>query len=66
MADRRKLLIVGAAALALVAVERPSAEIRVLTHDASDPAPHCVQAALDLGLMAVSVLVTWTADRLTS
>lgn len=64
MRDRQKLLIAGAAALALVAVKQPSADIRLLTHDIGDPAPHRVQAAVDLGLMAVSVLVTWTGQRL--
>lgn len=64
MRDRRKLLIAGGAALAILAVQRPTADIRLLTHDLGDPAPHRVQAAVDLGLMAVSVLVTWTGQRL--
>lgn len=64
MRDRRKLLIAGGLALAVVAVQRPSADIRLITHDMADPSPHRVQAAVDLGLMAVSVLVTWTGERL--
>lgn len=64
MRDRRKLIVAGAAALALFAASHPSANIEVLTHDVSDPAPRRVQAAVDLGLMAVSVLVTWTGSRL--
>lgn len=64
MRDRRKLLIAGGAALAILAVQRPTADIRLITHDLGDPAPHRVQAAVDLGLMAVSVLVTWTGQRL--
>ncbi|MBX9815625.1 MAG: hypothetical protein A4S12_05795 [Proteobacteria bacterium SG_bin5] len=54
----------GLAALALVmvalAVRHPSADIRVLTHDAADQAPSRVQAAVDLGVMGVSLLVTWS------
>lgn len=64
MRDRRKLLIAGAAALALVAVKQPNADFRLLTHDIGDPAPHRIQAAVDLGLLGVSVLVTWTGQRL--
>ena len=45
------------AALALIAVARhPSADIRILTHESTDPAPHQVKAALDLGLFGVSLL----------
>jgi hypothetical protein len=47
-------------ALLLLAVRHPSADIRILTHDATDRAPMRVQAALDLGVMAFSVLITWT------
>lgn len=64
MRDHRKLIVAGAAALALLAVNHPSADIRILTHDAGDPVPRQVKAAVDLGLMAVSVLVTWTGQRL--
>lgn len=59
---RRKT--VGYAALALMlgtlVVRHPSADIRILTHEASDQSPARVQAAVDLGVMAVSLLVTWT------
>lgn len=64
MRDRRKLIVAGALALAVVAAQRPTANVRVITHDLTDPAPHRMEAAVDLGLMAVSVLVTWTAKRL--
>lgn len=51
--------------LLLAAVARhPSANIRILTHDATDLAPHRIQAAVDLGVFAVSVLITWTSKRL--
>jgi hypothetical protein len=54
-----------ATALALVAaIRHPSADIRILTHDAGDTAPHEIKAALDLGVVAVSVLVTWTGKHL--
>jgi hypothetical protein len=56
-------LVVGAALLLAAFARHPSADIRILTHDAADRAPHRVQAAIDLGLATVSVLVTWTAKR---
>jgi hypothetical protein len=46
--------------LLLVTIRHPSADIRILTHDSTDRSPARVQAAFDLGLVAVSVLVTWT------
>jgi uncharacterized membrane protein len=59
--DRKRALLAIAGACTLVTVARPiSADIRVLTHDASDLAPHRVQTALNLGVLAVNVLVTWT------
>ena len=61
--QRVAVLAVGLLAVAAVA-HHPSASIRILTHDAADPAPHRMQAAVDLGLASVSVLVTWTANRL--
>lgn len=53
-------LIFAAALLVVLAVRHPSADIRILTHDSNDRSPVRVQAAIDLGLVAVSVLVTWT------
>ena len=51
--------------LALVAAARhPSANIEILTHDATDRAPHQMKAAVDLGLVAISVLVTWTGKHI--
>ncbi len=61
----RRIMVGIVALLALVAVARhPSADIQILTHDTADRAPHHVKAAVDLGLVAVSVLVTWTGERL--
>lgn len=58
----RRTVVAAAAILALVtlAARHPTADLRIITHDAADPAPHRVQAAVDLGLMGVSVLYTWT------
>ena len=63
---RNRRITVGIlAALALIAAARhPSADIRILTHDAADRTPHEVKAALDLGIVAVSVLVTWTGKHI--
>lgn len=62
---RRRMMTGIVAALALIAVVRhPTADIRIQTHDIGDPAPHRVQAALDLGIVAVRLLVTWTSNHL--
>ena len=56
-------MVIAVAVLLAMAARHPSADIRILTHDATDRAPHRIQAAVDLGLVAVSVLITWTAKR---
>lgn len=61
MRNRRLGLGIAAAALLIMAARHPSADIRILTHDRADPAPHRIQAAVDLGVLAISVLVTWTS-----
>ncbi len=61
MTQRRKLAIAAFAVLAIVTLRHPTPDIRLLTHDIGDPRPHRVQAAIDLGLVGVSVLYTWTA-----
>ncbi len=49
------------ALLALVAIVRhPTADIEILTHRDGDPTPHRIQAAVDLGVVAVKFLLTWT------
>ncbi|WNO54354.1 hypothetical protein [Stakelama saccharophila] len=55
--------IIAAALLAVGIADHPSADIRILTHDHGDRAPHRVSAAVDLGVAAFSVLVTWTGSR---
>ncbi len=64
MRNRRPVLAVAAVLLAFVALRHPTADIRLITHDRADPAPHRMQAAIDLGLIGISVLYTWTVDRL--
>lgn len=62
---RRPLLIAASGLLLLAMVARhPSADIRVIMHDAADRSPHQVRAAVDLGVMAITILVTWTSKRL--
>lgn len=61
----RRIMIGVVAALALVAIARhPSADIRILTHDATDPMPHEIKAAFDLGVVGISILVTWTGKHI--
>ncbi|MEH3158789.1 MAG: hypothetical protein PGN08_07510 [Sphingomonas taxi] len=63
MMDRRKWAIAALAGLAVVAARHPTPDIRLLTHDIGDPSPRRFQAAIDLGLVGVSILYTWTARR---
>ncbi len=64
MRNRRYGLALAAAALLIVAARHPSANINILTHDQSDRTPHRLQAALDTGLFAVSLLITWTTKSI--
>ena len=59
---RRKIVIAGFAALALLAMatRHPRADIEILTHQAGDLSPRKLQAAIDTGLFGISVLVTWS------
>ena len=64
---KARLLTVAVAALAVMTVARhetPTASIHLLTHDAGDAAPHRFRAAIDLGVVGVSILYTWTVDRI--
>lgn len=63
MRDRRTLALAGLGLVAVAVARHPSPDIRLLTHDIGDPRPHRVQAAIDLGLVGVSVLYTWSAHR---
>jgi hypothetical protein len=66
--EKRRQIALAAGALALagvVSADPPSADIRILTHRPADTSPARFQAAVDLGLASASILVTWTADRLT-
>lgn len=58
----RRILGLAVVVLALIALAMPErrADIRILTHDQGDHAPQRIQAAIDLGGLAVSVLITWT------
>ncbi|KTF70388.1 hypothetical protein ACNFJ7_10960 [Sphingomonas sp. HT-1] len=54
------IAVVGAVALVALQAERPRADFQILTHRAGDMAPQKVQAAIDMGVVAVSVIVTWS------
>jgi hypothetical protein len=59
---RRMAMIGGAAALAIgsLTAKHPSATLHIQTHDVADASPVRMRAAVDLGVMAVSVLITWS------
>ncbi|MDO7842537.1 hypothetical protein [Sphingomonas immobilis] len=63
MRNRRLALLIGAALLLIAGVRHPSMDLRVITHDAADLSPHKVQAAVELGIASVSVLITWTSKK---
>lgn len=58
------LLIAGLVALTALAVRHPTIDVQLVTHDSRDPSPHRMQAAVDLGLVGVSILYTWTVGTL--
>lgn len=64
MRNRRAAMVLALVLIATLATRHPSADLRIQLHDPRDLAPHQVQAALDLGIMAVSILITWTPNRL--
>lgn len=65
--QRRRTILIAAAVLVIVAAARhPTADIEIITHQAGDPSPHKVQAAVDLGIVAVKFVLTWTAGRVAS
>jgi hypothetical protein len=64
MRERRIGLALLIVAIVLLAARHTSASIRIDTQDRGDPAPHSMQAAVDLGLVGVSLLWTWSSHRL--
>ena len=65
MAKRRTAIVAFALLLlAVTTLRHPSADVRVIMHQAGDPAPRQVTAAIDVGVMAFSLLITWTAKRI--
>lgn len=65
MRSRRTVIaVIALLMLGIMAVRHPTADIRVIAHQANDPAPRQVSAAIDLGVMAFSLIITWTAKRL--
>ena len=62
MRGRRVLPIVGLVLLAIVIARPLSADVRILAHRSDDRSPHRIAAAIDMGVLALSLLITWT-DR---
>jgi hypothetical protein len=61
---RGTLVIAVLVAVTALAVRHPTIDVRLVTHDVRDPSPHRMQAAVDFGLVGISVLYTWTVNRL--
>ena len=61
---KQVLAVVAGVGLLAMAAKHPTADIRLLTHDRADPAPRVMTIAADLGVIGVSVLYTWTVNRL--
>jgi hypothetical protein len=60
MRDRHKVLAVAGFAVAILATNHPTADFRLFTHDVGDRTPHRIQAAMDLGVVGISFVYTWT------
>lgn len=60
--QKRRIAIATSAAalLAVGALVQPHADFVIQTHDLTDSAPRQVKAAVDTGILAVSILYTWT------
>jgi hypothetical protein len=39
----------------------PSGRLAIQMHDLADPSPHRIEATLQLGQAALSLLITWTS-----
>lgn len=61
---RRFMASVAVLAVLTLAIRHPTADVRLLTHEATDPSPHRLQAAFDFGLVGVSIVYTWTVRQL--
>lgn len=61
MRQRQVIFMCGLLMLAVMLVRHPTANIHIITHDIADPAPRKIEAAVDMGVFALSLLVTWTA-----
>jgi len=61
MRKRSAMVAMGALLMLIAVVRHPTADIEILTHRTGDPTPHRIQAAVDLGVVAVKFLLTWTS-----
>lgn len=64
MQGRKRKIGIGVALVLLAALAiapNPRADIRILAADKGDANPHRFEAAVEVGRVAVSLLITWTA-----
>ena len=64
MRNRSVAFVILAALLLIAAARHPTVDIRILTHDAADIAPHQMRTAVDTGVVAINLLVTWSSEHL--
>jgi hypothetical protein len=64
--NKRRIVLAASAValLATAATVHPTAEFEILTHEITDKTPRKFQAAVDTGILAVSVIYTWTERTL--
>ena len=64
MRNRRIAVALMVLAILIVSLRHPTANIQITTRNVADPAAHQVQAAVDVGVFAISVVVNMAGKKL--